>query len=136
MEALSDGLTRQYSYTDQDAPAGRSYYRIRTVSDGNAVTYSNVLSLDVQAASLGIWRIFITSGRSGITTTIGIPKNGSFRLAIFNTGGILLKQQSYSGNAPSVTLDVPLPTLPAGIYILQITTSDGQRSTKQFSLLK
>jgi len=136
IEGLSDGMTRQYSYTDQNAPAGSSFYRIRTVTDGNATTYSNVLTLDALAASLTIQRIYITGGRSGFTTTIGIPKDEIFRLAIFNTAGTRVKQQSYTGRAPAVTLDVSLPSLPAGIYFLQITTSDGQRATKPLSLLQ
>lgn len=135
MEGFSDGMTRQYTYTDQNAPAGRSFYRIRTVTNGNATTWSNVLSFDALAASLSIQRIYITGGRSSITTTIGIPKDENFLLAIFNTAGSRIIQQSYSGKAPAVTLDVPLPSLPAGIYFMQITTTGGQRTTKQFPLI-
>lgn len=135
MEGFSDGMTRQYSYTDQNAPAGRSFYRIRTVTNGNATTWSNVLSFDALAASLAIQRIYITGRRSGVTTTIGIPKDENFLLTIFNTAGSRITQQSYSGKAPAVTLDVPLPSLPAGIYFMQITTTGGQRTTKQFPLI-
>jgi len=71
-----------------------------------------------------------------LTTTIGIPKDENFLLAIFNTAGSRIIQQSYSGKAPAVTLDVPLPLLPAGIYFMQITTTGGQRTTKQFPLLQ
>jgi len=133
--AVSDGVTKQYSFTDQNPPAVRSFYRIRTVTDGGATTYSTVLSLDALMTRLEIQKVYITGGRRGITTTIGIPKDGTFRLAVFNTAGIPVKQQSYTGRAPAVTLDVPLPSLPAGIYFLQIATSDGQRTIRSFTAL-
>jgi hypothetical protein len=134
--ALSDGMTRRYSYTDQNAPAGRSFYRIRMVMNGNVTTYSNVLSLEALAASLTIQKIYITAGRRGITTTIGLPKDGTFRLAIFNAGGIPLTQQSFTGRSPAVTVDIPLPELPAGIYFLQVVTLDGKRTTAPFCQLQ
>jgi len=136
LEGVSDGLTRQYSYTDQYAPAGPTFYRIRTVTNRNATMYSNVISLDAPPARLAIQRIYITGGNSGIVTTIGIPHDESLCLAIFNTAGTRVKQQFYTGQAPATTLEIPLPSLPAGIYFLQITTSDGQRTIKSFSLMR
>jgi lysophospholipase L1-like esterase len=136
MEGISDGMTRPYSYTDQYAAAGPSFYRIRTVTNGNATMYSNVISLNAPSAMLAIQRIYITGGNSGITTTIGIPRDESLCLAIFNTAGTRVKQQFYTGQAPAITLEIPLPSLPAGIYFLQITTSDGQRTTKSFDLMR
>lgn len=135
VKSIPDGMTRKYSFTDQNAPATQALYRIRTVTDGNTTYYSKALSFDALTAGLAIQRIYITAGRRGITTTIDIPKDGTFRLAIFNTSGIPLQQQSYTGRAPAVTLDIPLPPLPAGIYFLQVATPDGQRITKPFTVL-
>lgn len=136
VNGISDGTTKKYSFTDQNAPAARALYRIRTVTDGNATYYSNTLSLDALTASLTIQRIYITGGRRGITATINIPRDGAFRLAVFNTSGIPIQQQSYTGRSPAVTLDIPLPSLSAGIYFLQIATPDGQRITKPFTVLQ
>ena len=102
-------------------------------SDRSAATWSNVLSLDAPVTSLAIQKIYIMG--LDITTTIDIPRDGSFRLAIFNTVGIPVKQRSYTGRAPAVTVDVPLPPLPAGIYFLQVATPDGQRTIKSFTIL-
>ncbi|HEY4207444.1 MAG TPA: GDSL-type esterase/lipase family protein [Puia sp.] len=135
-KAITDGTVKQYAFTDQNQPATQSFYRIRTVTDGNAVDYSQTLSFAPLATRLAIQKLFITGGRRGITTTIDIPNDGNFYLVVFNSAGIPIKQQSYAGRAPAVTLDIPLPSMPAGIYFLQIATSDGQRTIKPFTVLQ
>lgn len=133
VKATSDGVLRRYSFTDQNPPASRTSYRIRAVMDGNNITYSNVLNFDVPVTSLTIEKVYISG--LDITTAIGIPKDETFRLAIFNTGGIPIQRQSYTGRAPVVTLHIPMIALPAGIYYLEIATSDGQRAIKAFTVL-
>ena len=133
VKAASDGVLRQYSFTDQNPPASRTFYRIRAVTDGNNITYSNVLNFDVPVTSLTIEKVYITG--LDITTTIGIPKDETFRLAIFNIGGTPIQLQSYTGRAPAVTLRIPMIALPAGIYYLEVATSDGQRAIKAFTVL-
>lgn len=132
---LSDSGKDQYSFIDENPPPGKSFYRIRAVADGEDTTYSKVLIIDAQTARLAIENIYVTGGHHGITTTIDIPVDGSFRLAIFNSAGIPVKQQSYTSRAAAVTLDVPLSSLAAGIYFLQITTPDGQRTIRSFAVL-
>ena len=132
---LSDSGKDQYSFIDENPPPARSFYRIRAVSDGNDTTYSPVLVLDAPAAGLAIENVYTTGGRYGITTTIDIPKDETFRLAIFNSAGAPVKKQSYASRAAVVTLEVPLPSLAAGIYFLQIVTPDGQRAIRSFAVL-
>jgi len=131
---LSDNNKDQYSFIDEDPPPAKSFYRIRAISDGNDTTYSPVLILDAPAAGLAIERINTTGGHWGITTTVDIPKDETFRLAIFNSAGAPVKKQSYTTRAAAVTLDVPLPPLAAGIYYLQIATPDGQRAIRSFAV--
>jgi lysophospholipase L1-like esterase len=134
-KAFTDGTVKQYAFTDKNPPATQSFYRIRMV-DGAEVQYSRTLSFPPPTSRLAIQKLYITEGRRGIGITIDVPKDGMIYLAIFNATGIPLKQQSYAGKAPEITFDIPLPSMPAGIYFLQITTFDGQRAIKQFALLR
>jgi len=131
--AIDDSTLRQYSYTDQNPTASRSFYRIGALTNGNDTTYTNVLILDAITASLAIEKVYIAG--LDIATRIDLPKDESFRLAIFNMGGVPIQLQSYTGRAPVVNLDIPLPPLPAGIYYLEIATSDGHRAIKAFTVL-
>jgi lysophospholipase L1-like esterase len=131
--AISDSMLRQYSFTDQEPLPARSFYRIGAAMDGYDTTYSDILVVEAAVPALAIEKVYIAG--LDITTTIDIPKDEIFRLAIFNTGGVPIQLQSYSGRAPVVTLDIPLPSLPAGIYYLEIATSDGHRAIKAFTIL-
>jgi lysophospholipase L1-like esterase len=105
---------------------------------GHRLLFQSILAAQIipsipPATSLAIEKVYIAG--LDIATTIDIPRDESFYLAIFNTGGVPVQRRSVSGRAPAVTLDIPLSSLPAGVYYLQITTPDGQRARKAFTVL-
>jgi len=132
-KAISDSMIRHYSFTDQNPSASRSFYRIGAVADKKDTTWSDVLILDARVTGLAIEKVYIAG--LDIITTIDLPKDETFRLVLFNMGGVPIQLPSHAGRAPAVTLDIPLPSLPAGIYYLQAATPDGQRAIKAFTIL-
>lgn len=135
VKAISDGTIEQYSFTDPSPLSTHSFYRLKTLSDGNT-SFSKIIPFDAETVSLAIKEIYMARGRQAITTRISIPNGQTIRIAIFTTSGTAVKQLSYAAKALFTTLDIPLPTLSSGLYILQITTSDGQRIVRSFPVLR
>ncbi|GGB11430.1 G8 domain-containing protein [Puia dinghuensis] len=113
-----------YNYTDEAAPAGQIWYRIRQVDlDGNYM-YTKIVLV---SATANAQATIITSGK---TVTIFPEKMSGSRLVVrlISLGGQVMQQQSFE--SASSRIDLSLSTSPNGIYLVQVT--DGN----QFSMVK
>jgi hypothetical protein len=122
--AAGNATVDTYIFTDENAPAAQSMYRIRQVDlDGKAM-YSKIAMVSATANAQ------VTVVATGRTVTILPEKLAGSRLTvrIITLGGQVLQQQSFE--SASNRIDLSLSTSINGIYLVQVT--DGG----QFSVLK
>jgi lysophospholipase L1-like esterase len=119
-----------WSYTDNDCPAGTSFYRLSWL-DGAKTSYSKTIPIDRSTHRLTIDNLYL-SGGSALISEIELPDPGDASIVILSLSGRLILKKAYSGLSSSATLSIPLPALANGEYVLKIITPDGQATAKPF----
>ena len=124
----NSALVSSYSFTDNSAQNGVSYYRLKMVDLNGSYVYSpvSVVNSD-RVQNLSVFPnpasnyLYITLGGSVPTTSVRL---------IDLTGKILLEQRLNSSTLNS-TISMPVSNYARGIYILQAIKADGTKwSTK------
>ena len=117
VNAMGSGAN-SYSFTDISPISGTNFYRLSSVDNNGAVTYSKVVSVSFASSELGI-KIYPNPAKSSIT----ILGDHIASVQIVDNMGKLLSSLSYKdASAPSLSVD----GLPAGIYRLHILTTDSK----------
>jgi hypothetical protein len=129
-DAAGAGIESINSYDILDdgiVQAGTYWYRIRQIDDNGSSSLSETVGVEVDASALSILKAFPN------------PSNGNFRLQ-FKTGASSLSvvgmdgRIAYTQEIPSSdkfpAIDVALPELAPGIYILLVQYSGRQESLK------
>jgi hypothetical protein len=113
-----------YTFTDENAPAAQTMYRIMQVDQDGKSMYSKIT---MAGATANAQALIIATGR---TVTILPEKLAGSRLMIrvITLGGQVLQQQTFE--SASSRIDLSLTTANNGIYLVQVT--DGS----QWSVVK
>ena len=130
--SADDGNCTIYSWLDASPPAGRSYYRLKMLSDG-AIIYSPIVSIGAGAAQpFALSALFIPESGALLSVHLQTDQNRRITLSVMNAAGSVVRREEGQAFAPSSRFDVPLDGLAKGLYFLHITSSDGKRVTKGF----
>ncbi|MGV3539219.1 MAG: T9SS type A sorting domain-containing protein [Rufibacter sp.] len=125
-------VTIDYAFTDRQAPAGTSYYRLRQVDVDGSTEYSKVISVkhtagagSANAMRVSLYPNPVTNGNVNIRFA-ELPQ-GDVNVRLIDMSGRVLHTKTLNGNS---TLDISHLGLSQGIYMLSITSggiTDTQR---------
>jgi len=113
-------VQRNYTFrTDVAAP----YYRLKITELDGRITYSDVA--ENQCPPAGAWKVYPNPAVSGTTVYLESPLDGSADVLLYDALGRVVFQKSSLTGTRQQALQLDLPTLPAGVYGLQILTAAG-----------
>jgi hypothetical protein len=118
-------LETTYHFTDASPQTGKNYYRLRQVSNDNRSTFSTIRLLDM---SKDLQDLQLYPNPANTVITIVNIKAGNL-LSIYDSQGrsVLTKRATNSQE------DIQVEKLSSGVYILQITNSDGTKRSIRFA---
>jgi hypothetical protein len=124
-------LAGTWSWTDSSSPAaGIVFYRLRWV-EGSTENFSKVVTIDNAGNNLALDRVYL-SGNSQLVLQLQAPVAGTASIVVTDFSGRAILRKTYSGLPAGTTLDVDLPLLANGEYLLRIVTSDGKQAARPF----
>lgn len=101
-------LVHQYSYTDAEVKAGKTYYRLRITDKDRSATYTRIISFSTKKDDVVIFPTITHS-----TFTIRTARQETFSL--YNASGAFVKSIRNGTN--------DISTLPAGVYYVKTSDS-------------
>lgn len=125
LQTITDPRTTAFTFSDGALQQGANIYRIRIVLKNGATLYSEALHIyHFTDASVVIY-----PNPALQNTSVNVITNlaGRVRIAIFNTSGQLMQEQSLSGLINKMSL----APLPKGLYFIRITEDAGTRYTRK-----
>ena len=118
----------QYSYTD--AEKGDARYRLKMTDIDAKFTYSRILALYGNTASLSI-RILPNPASTPQSLTIGSPSTTGAVLTVTDMGGRRIKEKHLTLQKGGNSVDPSIiAALPQGIYLIAIATGQQQQTVK------
>jgi hypothetical protein len=128
--AIGNSSTLQrYSFTDKTPLPGISYYRLKSIDLDGQFTYSRIVAV---ASLLTATKLMIYPNPAKEEVTVAVSLNnqqkGSF--SIYDQAGRQLILTTLTMNEGINTISLPVRSLPAGIYILQLKTETGIQQTQ------
>lgn len=105
-----------YSFEDKSAPAGVSYYRIKQIDFNGESTMSNIVFVDNKLQKDAGFKVYPNPVTSVLNISTSISDLSSYKGAIYNTNGALVK---YINLNESNAFDIS--DLTPSLYILKIT---------------
>lgn len=119
-----------WSWIDSTCPHTTLFYRLKWIENAQE-HYSRIVSIDNSGANLTIDKVY-QAGAMLLMAQLELPSPGTVFLAIHDLAGRLVLKREYSGLPTYPLLSLPLPTMPAGEYILRVDTPEGGHAVKPF----
>ena len=120
---ISNNTGHTYGYTDKPGKDGSYYYRLKMNDLDGRFTYSAVIEVRLSCQGQHSVAVFPNPARSLIT----IQSNGTaVEATVLAANGQLVKRQKLG---TSSTAQMDISGLANGIYLLQVTHTDGTRNT-------
>lgn len=122
--AINNSNGSNYQFQHNAAPRGRVFYRLKMVDNDSKLEYSNVVSLDNdKTMQQFVFPSFIN------TSTMTLFLNDTFKtIELISSNGQLVLKRNLGGQTGR--LDIPLPALPAGTYIVNVKNEERTLSQK------
>lgn len=121
----NNNAAENYKWPDADAMAGTFYYRIRSISAGGEIRYSNIvkLTIDRGKAEIVVYPNPVINGN--INLQLFNQPQGKYGVRLLNNLGqaILIKEIQHQGGSNTEILQ-PRRTLAHGTYLLEVTMPD------------
>lgn len=118
---------KPFTFFDDKAPAGNSYYRLKMDEKNGDISYSNIILLSrEQAESLQATLFPNPVTGSQATLRIHAPGRATLQTVISDITGRVITTRTINITEGLNTIPVPVQQLPAGIYQLRIT--DGEKN--------
>jgi hypothetical protein len=118
---------KQYSYVHHNVPAGKMYYRLKTVDKNGSGHYSEMLVVSVSAAT----KLSLAVYPNPATEKIYIKQNsltGNEVYQVRSISGILMMQKTFAAGSMNNSIDVS--KLSKGTYLLIAVNGSEQEMTK------
>jgi len=122
--AGSSTTTRPYAYLDANAPTGLSYYRLRQVDQDGSSAYSPVRAVTLGGAGLTLY----PNPAQGTATLLRPAGVEAATATLHDALGRAVRTYALPAGAGPHPLDVT--GLPAGVYVLQVSTPQGPASLR------
>jgi len=127
---------QSYTFTDQNAPAGQLYYRLRQIDTDGAVTFSEAIDVTIAAATPQLLQNYPNPFNAVTTIQYHLPQAGFVRLSLFNLCGQCVADiftGEKTAGAHQCALDAS--HLPSGTYFYKIDAGE-YTETRTLTLLK
>jgi len=105
-----------------EAPAG-----VETIDAGGAISYSQIIRIDINAASQQPLLIYPNPARTTLNVNLPAQTQTQTLIEIYSSAGALVKTQ----NTANALLTLDITALPAGIYTIRVK-QNGTTSTSEF----
>ena len=115
---------KAYDYSDNSFTSFANYYRLKMIDENGAYTYSNVVRLNKQGKA-----VFQIQPNPVINSTVNVYGNNMKFAKIYDVNGKLLLNQTIT-NADQAQFK--LNNLAKGVYMINVTSADGQTQTEKF----
>lgn len=113
-QVTAGASTSQYSFTDQLPLAGTNLYRLRMVDNDGSFSYSAIKAVAVVATTAQA--MFPNPATTTITITIKTQSESVETLQLYNTAGLLLREETITLDPGINKKQFGLASLPAGTY--------------------
>jgi hypothetical protein len=120
---------KAYTYTDEQAPTTKLFYRIRTDEPSGQQELSTIRVLDAAGSNSYTIRTYPNPVTTG-TFTLAIGTSGFKSVNIYNSSGLLIQQSAFADNAK----DFSTAGWAKGLYLLRITLPDGSITTEKITI--
>lgn len=122
--ARIDGKNKpsSYRFVDQEVVPGKMYYRLKQVDNDGAFTYSNTVEVSAQFAT-GM-TTYPNPVKDILTVQLPDSEGANFQIRLLDLSGRSVWEQNvvnWKGN-----LEIAVQQIPTGMYLLRMTTVDGQ----------
>ena len=122
--AAKNSNNSNYSYTDNSAPTGDNYYRIKAINTDGSVQYSSIAKVTIGDRKEGM--SIYPNPVVGKTMNVQLSNiaAGTYSLSMINANGQQVMEQQLQHAGGSVTSTVQLPsTVASGIYQLRLASN-------------
>ncbi len=115
-------------------PQQKMYYRLKDVSQNGDESYSNVIYLvreNVTSTEKGLLGIYPNPTLDNVTVRMFYPNSKEITLQLYDTKGVeLMNKMIEIPSSQVIEKTLSLTHLPAGVYILSLTTKTGKEVVK------
>lgn len=118
----------RYNWVDTKPLSGMNYYRLKMVNKDGSYTYSQVLSFRFQP-QISV-TIFPNPMTDYLQLTYKKEKSEALNIQILDTSGKSVYQQMWNTQGVDNQINVPVSSLPVGVYWLQINNETQQLTEK------
>ncbi|HMI78031.1 MAG TPA: T9SS type A sorting domain-containing protein, partial [Ferruginibacter sp.] len=122
-----------FNYTDNTAPSGTVYYRLKVVDVDGKVSYSAIVKLSSQVKDMQLDGIAPNPVVNFAQLKINTSKKDVVDLAILSVDGKVVYHNSVQLQAGTSMVNLDIANLPAGMYMIKGVFSDGQTNTIKFT---
>jgi hypothetical protein len=123
-------VTREYTFTDPQAPEKLNFYRLMQVDKDGSFKYSVIVSLN---NNKGRW--YIETYPNPVVEELQLQVNardkGSMNLRLINQQGQLIKSMVLQKNTDELQLRINLKEIPAGVYFLEMRVGEGVKEIRK-----
>ncbi|MDX5443653.1 MAG: T9SS type A sorting domain-containing protein, partial [Hymenobacteraceae bacterium] len=124
-----EGL-RQYRHTDYSPLTGISYYRIKQVDTNGEYSYTNVKAVNNSETEIRAVKVYPNPATDKAVVEVKLQQPETVLLQLLNLEGKVMKQQEVKLVSGVQLLQLELENLPAGTYLLRISTNTTQHIQK------
>jgi hypothetical protein len=115
-----------YSFDDKDISGEKQYYRIKQVDLDHKGKLSQIVMITGEKPlRVKISRLFPIPVSTQLYTIVESPSNQRIKMMITDLGGRILEQRSLQVGTGANTITVDAGNLPAGSYIIRMTSETG-----------
>ena len=111
----------QYSFTDQSPLPGTNLYRLRMVDQDGSFSYSAIKA--VTLATTTAQDVYPNPATTSVTITIKAESRVVETLQLYNTAGVLLKEETLTLSPGINKKQLGIASLPAGIYWIKAASA-------------
>ena len=123
-------VTREYTFTDPQAPEKLNFYRLMQIDKDGSFKYSVIVSLN---NNKGRW--YIETYPNPVVEELQLQVNardkGSMNLRLINQQGQLIKSIVLQKNTDELQVRINLKEIPAGVYFLEMRVGEGVKEIRK-----
>jgi len=122
--------SKSYSFTDQQVPSDRQYYRLRQVDFDNHSQFSSIVRIEGEKPlTISVEGMFPNPASSFAQIMIAAPGKERVTLSVTDINGIRVIQKLLNLEAGRNNLPLDVSQLASGTYTVQVVTASGKRES-------
>ena len=119
----------KYFFTDDNAPEGLIYYRLRETDNDGTESFSNIVSVQSPKNTHHI-STYPDPASDFIYVDVSSSQNGKCTLEIFNDKGVFIESRMIHSNQSTQTIPVDVSAFKSGLYLIRLNTNEGSTYSK------